>query len=162
MLAWVLFGDSWSVTAWLAGAQAPLVADTWYHVVLQSDGSVFSMYLNGELLAAQEWSAYYVANKDGRSNFGWRSDNDWKPFDGTLDEVAFYRQPLTPAQIQAHYQASVQITLTRANGNAVLAWPFGTLQHADVVSGPYTDVTGATSPYTATPSGTAKFYRVKL
>lgn len=37
----------------------------------------------------------------------------------------------------------------------------GTLQAADTVTGPFTDVAGATSPYTATASGAAKFYRAR-
>ena len=37
----------------------------------------------------------------------------------------------------------------------------GTLQAADSVTGPWADVAGATSPRTVTPSGTAKFYRIK-
>ncbi|MDA1274666.1 MAG: Ig-like domain-containing protein [Verrucomicrobia bacterium] len=37
----------------------------------------------------------------------------------------------------------------------------GTLQSADTVAGPYTDVTGAASPLDVVPSGSAKFYRAK-
>ncbi len=37
----------------------------------------------------------------------------------------------------------------------------GTLQSADTVTGPFTDVTGATSPYAVTPSGAMKFFRAR-
>ncbi|HLH54495.1 MAG TPA: hypothetical protein VKY92_12845 [Verrucomicrobiae bacterium] len=37
----------------------------------------------------------------------------------------------------------------------------GTLQSADVVTGPWTNVPGATSPFTVTPSTPAKFFRAK-
>jgi len=37
----------------------------------------------------------------------------------------------------------------------------GTLQSADSVAGPYTDVAGAASPLDVAPSGPAKFYRAK-
>jgi hypothetical protein len=37
----------------------------------------------------------------------------------------------------------------------------GTLQSADIVTGPYTDVAGAISPANITFSGTARFYRIK-
>jgi len=51
---------------------------------------------------------------------------------------------------------------TRQGGNLVLTWDgTGTLQAADVVTGPWTDVANAKSPFTATVSGGAKFYRVK-
>jgi hypothetical protein len=46
--------------------------------------------------------------------------------------------------------------------NLVVTWTgTGTLQSADVVTGPWSDVATAKSPFTATVSGSAKFYRVK-
>jgi hypothetical protein len=51
------------------------------------------------------------------------------------------------------------ITISRnAQGGIVLTFD-GTLQSADVVTGPFTDVQGATSPHTVTPAGSGKFYR---
>jgi hypothetical protein len=48
------------------------------------------------------------------------------------------------------------------DGQVVLTWEGdATLQSADVVTGPYADVAGATSPYTTAPDGAAKFYRLK-
>jgi hypothetical protein len=44
----------------------------------------------------------------------------------------------------------------------VLTWGTGTLQSATTVAGPYTNVAGATSPYTTAISGAQKFYRVQL
>jgi hypothetical protein len=52
-------------------------------------------------------------------------------------------------------------TLTVAklpNGNIQLTWPFGTLQGAASVTGPWLPIT-ATSPHTITPSG-QNYYRV--
>jgi hypothetical protein len=47
-------------------------------------------------------------------------------------------------------------------GNLILTWTgTGTLQSADAVTGPWVDVANAKSPFTATRSGNAKFYRVK-
>jgi len=48
------------------------------------------------------------------------------------------------------------------SGTAVSITFSGTLQSADKVTGPFADVTGATSPLKVTPAaGTAKFYRAK-
>lgn len=160
--AWVIFGNSWSITKWLYDTTHTVEADKWYHIVLQSDGSVFEMYVNGELVASVEWSEYYVATSTGKTNFGWRSDNDWKPFDGAIDEVAFYNKPLTQAQIIAHAQTSVRMSIKAEGANAVITWPAGTLQQADTVNGTFTNVENATSPFTTPASGAAKFYRVKL
>ncbi|MBI4327845.1 MAG: hypothetical protein HY674_21655 [Chloroflexi bacterium] len=49
-----------------------------------------------------------------------------------------------------------------AAGQVVIEWPAGTLQSADAVSGTYQDVAGAQSPHVTAPSGTQKFYRVRV
>jgi hypothetical protein len=48
------------------------------------------------------------------------------------------------------------------NGTQVTLTYSGTLQSAPVVTGPYTDVIGATSPYTFTPTGAMQFFRTRL
>ena len=157
--AWVVFADNW-VSSFIGAGGDPIVANNWYHMVLQYDGSLFYIYVNGNLAAAQAFPAY-VPNRNGAINLGWRSDNDWKPFAGTIDDVAFYNKALTPDQIQAHYQATVKLGFTQSGGNLVLSWPFGTLQAAPAVTGTYTNVPAATSPYTNAISGT-KYYRVQI
>ncbi len=52
------------------------------------------------------------------------------------------------------------ITVQRSGANVVLTWT-GVLQSADRVEGPYTDVSGASSPLTVPASGSAKFYRAR-
>jgi hypothetical protein len=44
----------------------------------------------------------------------------------------------------------------------LLNWSSGTLQSADDVSGPYSDVTNAASPYPVSLTGPRKFYRVRV
>ena len=47
-------------------------------------------------------------------------------------------------------------------GSLIVSWVGeGTLQWADDITGPWVDMTGQNSPYTFTPSGPGKFYRVK-
>jgi hypothetical protein len=48
------------------------------------------------------------------------------------------------------------------SGQLVLAWTTGTLQSAPTVAGSYTNITGATSPYTLGPSGDQQYFRVKV
>lgn len=54
-----------------------------------------------------------------------------------------------------------RLTLTRNGGTIALTWPSGVLQQADSVQGPFTEVTGATSPYSVAATGLQKFYRLR-
>lgn len=103
------------------------------------------------------------------------------PFHGTIDEARIYAGTNSPNWIWAAYmnvasnsvfqtysslsttvQPPVVLSAQMLNGQLVLTWPQGTLQSASNVSGPYSNVVGATSPYTVTPSAPAQFYRVKV
>ena len=45
-------------------------------------------------------------------------------------------------------------------GKLVLTWPSGTLQSAPNVTGTYTNITAASSPYTNSPTAGRQFFRV--
>ena len=53
------------------------------------------------------------------------------------------------------------LTVQMNEGLMQISWPRGTLQEADEVTGPYSDVSG-TSPFTVNPSVAKKFFRVRL
>jgi hypothetical protein len=56
----------------------------------------------------------------------------------------------------------VTLNIQNSGSDVIIAWPVGTLQSASQVAGPYSDVLGATSPYTNIVSGTQQFFRVKV
>jgi len=60
--------------------------------------------------------------------------------------------------------ASSLVTLNyqTINGKLVLNWSAGTLQSAPNVTGTYTNVTGATSPYTNNATAGRQFFRVQV
>jgi len=76
--------------------------------------------------------------------------------------VAVYNYALSPQQIRNHYLFTTVLNIAKVGNNVVLTWPAGTLQAASAVTGTYTNVPGASSPYTNSVSGTPKFYRVQL
>jgi hypothetical protein len=47
-------------------------------------------------------------------------------------------------------------------GSAVFNWPYGTLESATNILGPWSVVSGATSPFTNTPVGPLEFYRIRF
>ncbi len=55
----------------------------------------------------------------------------------------------------------VRVTVQWQGKQVRLSWPAGTLQSAGQVTGPYTNITTATSPYTLSPTNAAQFFRVK-
>jgi hypothetical protein len=52
------------------------------------------------------------------------------------------------------------LAMQTAGANLVLSWPNGHLQSASNAPGPYSTLTGATSPLTNAPAATRQFYRV--
>jgi len=105
----------------------------------------------------------------GRNPIPWADDGNgapWTSTGGTWSDIAVFYQVLTPAQIKGLFLAGAGLWIESTPdgaGNWTLNWlPGYTLQQADNVQGPYTDVVGATPPYW-TPIATtgSKFYRVK-
>ncbi|HLH52414.1 MAG TPA: choice-of-anchor D domain-containing protein [Verrucomicrobiae bacterium] len=56
----------------------------------------------------------------------------------------------------------VSLSIQNQGSKLQLTWPAGTLQSANQVTGPYTNVTTATSPFTISPSNTTQFFRIKV
>lgn len=94
---------------------------------------------------------------------------------GDIDDLGVWKKALTPLEIASIYIAGVSNSLSFTSapftlsevksGNSVtLRWDVGVLQQATAVGGPYTDVQGASSPLTVTPSAAAptKYYRIRL
>jgi hypothetical protein len=161
-----------------------IVAGKWYYLVLTYDGTTFTFYVNGVAQASGAYSSF-VQNGDvpagGAASYnynyntgtglptgsspmiiGWRSDIDFNPFDGNVDEVAVYNKALTAQQIQNHFLNTTHLSAVMSGNNIVVTWGAGTLQTATSLAGPYVSVSGATSPYTNAISGPIRFYRAQL
>lgn len=88
---------------------------------------------------------------------------------GFLDEVAIYTNAFLEATAQIHYRAGggqqkVAPTLQyeKVGSNLILTWPTGTLLSADTVTGTWSVVPGATSPYTHAITGDQKYFRLRV
>ncbi len=99
---------------------------------------------------------------------------------GLIDDFSAFSTALTPANIALLAQGTLPtalsgekllaywnfndvpstatISIARVNSNLVITYA-GTLLSAPSVTGPYTAVSGATSPYTVSPTGSKMFYR---
>jgi hypothetical protein len=78
---------------------------------------------------------------------------------GELQTLGDPFSPTTPMTLL--YQPDC-ITIARSGANTTLRWgSVGVLQSADLITGPWTDVPSAASPFVVTPSATKKFYRLR-
>jgi beta-galactosidase len=68
----------------------------------------------------------------------------------------------SPATVAVTVNPPVAFSIQMLSGSLILNWPYGGLQSATNIMGPWNDVNGGTSPYTNTPIGPQKFYRIKL
>lgn len=154
----------------LGGGNWIYLAGTW-------DGTNWNLFRNGVLVAtaADSTGPSLVTNANWaigargkwKNASGFPAAGEQDVFSGGIDEAAIYNTALTPVQIAAHYSAgaygAAPLAVSYTAGTATLTWSAGTLQAADSVSGPYTDVTGATSPYTLPITNTTrKFYRLSF
>jgi len=92
---------------------------------------------------------------------------------GDIDDLAVWTRALTPLEAASVYAAGAagfspayvppspsNVTIERVGNDIRLSWTDGTLQSAGAVSGVYTNVPGAVSPYTITPSLGQQYFRV--
>ncbi len=96
----------------LVPGRTTLTTNAWHHVVLVRAGDTVRVYLDGDI-ANPEIQA--TAPKSFNSNqivFGTRADG-YAPFQGRLDEAAFFDAALTPAQVEAHFAAAKGMTPAR-------------------------------------------------
>jgi hypothetical protein len=161
-----------------------LVAGNWYHLVVTDDTTNFTIYINGTAVAGYPVAALayspdgYGINSDGNAaiptgpdgnpadggNFviGQRTDGAFNTFEGSVEDTAIYQYALSPQQVTSHYVDAALLTITKAGSNVILTWPVGLLQQSGNVLGTYTNVVGATSPYTNAIGAGPSFYRVHV
>lgn len=158
---------------------SPCVSSNQWHqlvAVVNRAGGSAQLYVDGALIAASGTVLTdFNTNQDVR--LGEFQGNAF-PFNGLMDEARIQSGLSSSNWVWASYMTVaansafenysavsypvVTLSIQYSGGNLILAWPVGTLQSAGVVTGPYSDVSGATSPYTNSVSGTQQFYRVKV
>jgi len=139
----------------------------WIYLAGTYDGANWKLFRNGVEVATAASATGALPVDDGAWAIG-STGSGWENiFSGGIDEVAIYNRALTPAQVQAHFNAGVSgggsltLTIGRTGNTATINWTSGTLQQSDAVPGGFTNVSGATPPSYVIPAGTGtKFYRL--
>lgn len=155
---------------------ADLSGTNWVYLAGTYDGTNWNIYRNGVLGRSQGGTGsivigntWWAIGARGR----WKYDSGYpasgldEQFAGGINGAAIYNYSLSPAQIAAHYVAGAfgnsALTASLSGPNLILTWPLGTLQSASTVTGPYTDLGAAISPYSVPLSSAAKmFYRLRF
>jgi hypothetical protein len=150
----------------------------WHHFVFLYNASDKQIWIDG--LQFLDGSSSSPLALDFTDMFLGHDVGDNVNMHGLIDDFAAFATPLTPANIAllAHgtlptalsgekilaywnfndVPATATISIARNNSNLVITYT-GTLLSAPSVTGPYTAVSGASSPYTVSPTGSKMFYR---
>ncbi len=111
-----------------------LSENVWYHVVATSDGSVYKLYVNGQLqtltILAGSNNGDWVSDFSSTANKGTigslnRTGSSEDLFNGKIDELGVFNRELTAAQIKLIYDANSTnkaIKLSSLPGGAPVAW----------------------------------------
>jgi Immunoglobulin domain len=159
--------------------QGSVISNTWYRLALAVDLSgpgpnpIVAKFINGVKVAEQT----LPAGRDGRWSLSGNpdspyallfADNDTDVQPGFVSSIQLRSGRLSDAAVASLGGPSAKkipgcIRISHEAGNIIIRWTGGVpLQSADLVTGPWADVAGATSPYTVPLSGARKFYRPKL
>jgi hypothetical protein len=150
------------------------VADNkWHHiaVVFDQPGIMMGIYVDGTLFYEYPSMPQWQWQPGQEIELGLSHTATWQAYDGLLDDVRFYNQVLTDADIASIHSTGalanpgalvMQLNFDTAPVNGIsLQWqcPDAILQSADSAQGPYSDLGGARSPYPAAAVKAMKFYR---
>jgi hypothetical protein len=83
----------------------PITLLQWYHLAASYDGSTVVFYVNGLPQFTSGGNTGYLADHYADGQAGAGQNTSFLPFNGGVDEIAFYTNVLTPADVLAHYQA---------------------------------------------------------
>ena len=165
-------GNAWQFwtgtgAGWNNLGGATVQNNTWVYLAGTYDGTTKRFFVNGQQVGVNQ--SVFVPNDADvlRIGAGATEGPGSFFFEGLIDEVAVYNRALSPARILTHYQAArppvqdIQVTITIDGEEIVIAWEGpATLQATSDLSVAWDSVTGATSPYRASPTGTQMFWRL--
>jgi uncharacterized repeat protein (TIGR03803 family) len=132
----------------------------WWKVSSESGYDFFDFYTNGVSASAisgeVDWQQKTFNLAVGSQTLRWTYSKDSSVSSGQdrgwLDQVVFTSSASSP----------IPIRIQSGGNSSILSWTNSafTLQSAPAVTGTYTNIPGATSPYTNPITGTQKFYRL--
>jgi alpha-galactosidase len=166
MYGWLGHNNSWTRVN-----SGTCIQGQWSYYALTYDGTTFTVYTNGVSAGSQSSSYTQVSSSHSLYMGAYDSGGSVTRFySGGMENVAFYSNALSASQILNHYQvgstvvppAPPSVSVQRSGANVIVSWANGFLQRANSVTGPWTDVTNAVSPYAVEMTNSALFFRATL
>jgi hypothetical protein len=151
---------------------ANVTDNKWHHCAVtydQSVGGSVTLYVDGTLDTTALNSAPWFWPSGQTIELGQDNLYDggyWRNYTGLMDDFRIYDRILTPSEIgQALGGAIVDASSLKLrfnfdgppNGYAV-TWPYGSLQSAPIVTGPYSTITNVPSPFPVAPASSPQKY----
>ncbi|HRY48174.1 MAG TPA: sugar-binding protein [Candidatus Paceibacterota bacterium] len=158
------FGVADNVFTPLAGQNAASVFGRRVHVVVVSDTAAGASRLYIDGVRVGTWAGTMVLSGNVKV-MGARltQETDHMGAGSVMDRWATYQGALSDeevATLAAAWPTNPNISIAKTEAGISITFT-GTLQSADAVTGPWTDVAGATSPYAVAATGNQRFYRAK-
>lgn len=170
-------GWSWTLNGTgIYGTQSTINDGGWHHLVHTFDRTGYGItYLDGNQVDSRsvatvgsiDQAAPTCVGQDPTGHYGETGEAD-------IDDIGVWRRVLTPLEAAGIYMAGASNSVSFATPTSVISivpsgaqlqitWTgTGTLQAAGAVTGTYTNVPGATSPYFTSPTGTQRFFRIQV
>jgi hypothetical protein len=151
--------------------------NNWHLIALTFDQTAAggaTLYVDGVLDTTNANSGPWSVPVGTPIQIGSSSDGYWRSYNGLLDDVRFYSRQLSASEIASIHNTDNLVDIgnlqMRLNFDSppgfgfALSWqlPTAILQSANAVAGPYTDVSGAFSPYDVTSKTGQRYYRYRF
>src|SRR6266404_3798797 len=164
----VYFTTSGTFSVWVRGAGDSDAAGGNDSISLGLDGAI-AYRINGVFPQSAGYAWGQTATPAGATftvpTPGYHVLNAWMREDGFgFDKLVLSSNPtLNPTGIgPAESVAVPTLSIVRSGGNLIFSWGGGgVLQSSTNVAGTYVDIVGSSSPWTNSPTGGQKFYRVR-
>ncbi len=107
----------------IATSNIPIVdSTTWHHVVATKNGTAVKLYIDGaDRTGTIAGSVPTLVDSDSPLQIGVTGTNFF-PFAGSIDEVAIYREVLTPSDVEAHQR--IGTTPNSGRESQLLRYPY--------------------------------------
>ncbi|HNQ74137.1 MAG TPA: LamG domain-containing protein [Verrucomicrobiota bacterium] len=147
----------------------------WHHAVITYDGATVRVFYDGQPANSKTLPLNTAAGElfigTGQVEAGFTG---FAYFDGQVDDVGLWNRALSANEINKIYTAGLEgknlmqasgiptgLAISFSDGQISVTWTTGYLQSAAALDGEWTDVPGATSPHTFTPTGSQLFFRLR-